>query len=162
MFDAEHNIGIVLITAYRKVQAELRQELAAWNITPPQFYLLTFLWRNDGQLQVELAKRSGIDRTTTCGIIDRLETSGYVTRRFVANDRRAHRIELTEKGRSLETDLCRAVDRAHERIVARITPKGYLQLQSLLDRLVVKNFILVMLLILNTIELNFELQISCL
>lgn len=136
MFDAEHNIVFVLSKAYRQVQAEFRKELAEWNVTPSQFILLAFLWRSDGQLQIELVQNTGIDRTTMCGVIDRLETAGYLTRRFVPGDRRAHRIILTDKGKRLEEDLCQAACRINERIVARITSEGYLQLHKLLNRLV--------------------------
>jgi DNA-binding MarR family transcriptional regulator len=135
MFDIEQSIIFSLVKAHQCVTAEFRAEYKEWGISPPQFFVLAFLWSNDGLSQVELSKKSKIDRTTIGGIIDQLEKAGFLRRQSFPLDRRAHRIVLTEKGRSLEEDLCKAACRVQDRIVARISPDGYTQLQNLLSKL---------------------------
>ncbi len=134
-FDVNRNIIFVLSKACQEANAELKQELEDWNITPAQFYVLASLWENDGLFQVELAHKTKIDRSTICGIIDRLEKEGLLIRQHVSKDRRAHQIALTPRGKNLEMELCETVSRLRERLVARITSKGYLQLEELLIKL---------------------------
>lgn len=71
-------------------------------LSPPQFFLLAFLWEKDGLSQVKLFLKSRIDRPTIGRIIDQMEKAGLHIRQSFPRDRRAYRIMLAEKGRSLE------------------------------------------------------------
>jgi len=136
MFDIEKSIGFVLAKAHRQVHAELSEELEQWGITPTQFFLMAFLWQKDGLSQIELSQKTRIDRTTISGVIDRLENANLLTRQPCPEDRRTCLIVLTDKGRNLEDDLCRAASHVNERISARITPEGKVRLQEMLSTLV--------------------------
>jgi DNA-binding MarR family transcriptional regulator len=70
-------------------------------ITPNQFRVLTHLWENDGLPQSELATCINRNRANVTRIIDILEKKGIVERKDEPNDRRVHRIFLTEKGKAL-------------------------------------------------------------
>ncbi len=135
MFDVEQSIIFNVVKAHQYVTAEFRAEYKEWGISPPQFFVMAFLWSKDGLSQVELSQKSKIDRTTIGGIIDQLEKAGLLIRQSFPRDRRAHRIVLTEKGKSLEEDLCKAACRVRDRITARITPYGDTKLQNLLYKL---------------------------
>jgi DNA-binding MarR family transcriptional regulator len=106
VYDIEQSIGFLLAKAYQKGFGMFRERLLAYNITPPQFSLLAFLWKQDGLTQAELSEKSQIDRTTMVGLVDRLEKEGLVKRDLCPGDRRAYNICLTERGRSLEDELC--------------------------------------------------------
>jgi len=118
--DINKNIIFVLSKACQQVHAELKQELETWNITPAQFYVLASLWENDGLFQAELAHKTKIDRSTICGIIDRLEKEGLLVRQHASGDRHPHRIALTPRGKNLEMELCETLSRLRERLVARL------------------------------------------
>jgi DNA-binding MarR family transcriptional regulator len=105
-YDIEQNIGFLLAKAYQRGFAMFRDRLTRYGITPPQFSLLAFLWKQDGLSQTELSEKSQIDRATMVGLLDRLEDERMVKRERHASDRRAWRICLTEKGRALEDTLC--------------------------------------------------------
>ena len=77
-------------------------------ITPDQFRLLSHLWENDGLQQSKLAICTNRNRANITRIIDILEREGIVERKDDPDDRRVHRIYLTEKGKSLrdETAKC--------------------------------------------------------
>jgi MarR family transcriptional regulator, lower aerobic nicotinate degradation pathway regulator len=135
MYDIENSIGFLLAKAYQKGFACFREPLLKYNITPPQFSVLAFLWKEDGLSQAELSEKSQIDRTTMVGLIDRLADEGLVERKPVENDRRAYSIQLTKKGRSLEGELCEIADDIIRQFTSPLTEKEKLELARLLDKI---------------------------
>ncbi|HLO25708.1 MAG TPA: MarR family transcriptional regulator [Geobacteraceae bacterium] len=135
MFDIEQSVGFALSKANQRVSAVFKEEFKDYCITPRQFILLAILWKTDGLSQIALSKKTDIDRTTIGGIIDRLEKAEFLERRPSPEDRRAHLVWLTDKGRCLEDDLCRAANRVRGRIAERILPGEYKQVKRLLDKL---------------------------
>ena len=101
MIDIEKSIGFLLAKAYQRACSLFKERFDPYDLTPQQFGLLGFLWRQDGQSQAELSQRSQIDRTTMGGLVDRLEKEGLVRRAPHPEDRRAYRILLTQKGKGL-------------------------------------------------------------
>ena len=89
----------------------MREEIDRYDLTPPQFALLAFLWQQDGLTQAELSEKGQIDRSTIGGLIDRLEKNGLLERRPHPKDRRAYQIHLTSYGRELETPLSECAGR---------------------------------------------------
>lgn len=121
MYEIEKSIGFLLAKAYQRAGALFKEELDHFGLTPRQFSLLAFLWQQDELSQVELSERSQIDRTTICGLIDRLEKQELVERRPNPHDRRSYLISLTPRGRELEEPLCAAADRTLARFTAGLS-----------------------------------------
>lgn len=118
MYDIEKSVGYLLAKAYQRGWALFKEELDAYDITPPQFGLLGFLWQQDGLTQVELSDKCQVDRTTIGGLIDRLEKLGMVERQPHPQDRRAYLIRLTAKGKKLEQPLTKKAQRATDRFTS--------------------------------------------
>jgi DNA-binding MarR family transcriptional regulator len=70
----------------------------------------------DGLRQQALADRLLVTKGNVCGVLDRLEERGLVTRRPDPEDRRANLVVLTPAGR----DLARRAVPAHEALIARL------------------------------------------
>lgn len=105
MFDIENSLGFLLAKSYQRGYGLFKAPLEEFHLTPKQFSLLAFLWKQDGLSQVELSEKCQIDRTTIGGLIDRLQTQGYVRREPDPDDLRAFKIRLTDKGRAHKTEL---------------------------------------------------------
>jgi DNA-binding MarR family transcriptional regulator len=135
MIDIEKSIGFLLAKAYQRACAIFKEEFDAFDLTPQQFGLLAFLWIEDGLSQSELSARSQIDRTTMGGIIDRLEKEGLVRRDPHPDDRRAFQVFLTERGKSLEEELCAVANRVIDKVVAPLTVKEHTTLIRLLEKI---------------------------
>ena len=135
MFDIEQSLGFAFYKVNQRVSALFKEEFRDYRITPGQFILLATLWKADGLSQTDLSKKTKIDRTTTGGIIDRLEKAGLLKRAPTSEDRRAHRVYLTDKGKGLEQNLCRAAYRVRDRIVERILPGEHIHLKQLVNKL---------------------------
>lgn len=133
MYDIEHSVGFLISKAYQHVWAILREEILEYDLTPPQFCLLAFLWQQDGLTQAELSEKGQIDRTTVGGMLDRLEKCSLVERRPHPLDRRAHKIHLTVLGRELEAPLTECAKRAREKITAGLNADEIRELTRMLE-----------------------------
>jgi DNA-binding MarR family transcriptional regulator len=135
MIDIEKSVGFLLAKAYQKACAHFKEEFDRYDMTPQQFGLLAFLWQEDGLSQAELTARSQIDRTTIGGIIDRLEKEKLIERRNHPDDRRAHQVFLTDKGKSLEDELSTLAQHVQNRVNAPLSPEEQATLVRLLEKL---------------------------
>jgi len=133
--DISKSVGFLLAKAYQRACVIFKEEFEGYDLTPQQFGLLGFLWQEDGVTQAELSAKSQIDRTTMGGLIDRLEKEGLVVRRSHPEDRRAYRICLTEKGRSLEGVLAPLAIRAQQHFIAKLDQQEVEILKSLLEKI---------------------------
>ncbi|MRR36635.1 MarR family transcriptional regulator [bacterium] len=135
MYDIESSIGFLLAKVYQRGFGLFKEQLEPYDLTPPQFSLLAFLWREDGLSQTSLSQKTQVDRTTIGGLIDRLEKLGLVERLPTPEDRRAYRICLTEKGRELEVELCAIAARVTEKFLAPLSVEEQTALRSTLKKL---------------------------
>ena len=71
----------------------------------------------------ELGKRAGLEPSTMTGLLDRMERDGLVKREPDPNDRRAHRIHLTQEGVDAEVPATKIVSNTLERIFSTLDEK---------------------------------------
>ena len=133
MYDIENSVGFLLSKAYQRGWAIMREEIEPFDLTPPQFGLLAFLWQQDGLTQAELSEKGQIDRTTIGGLVDRLEKLGLVERRQHPRDRRAYMIHLTERGREMEAPLTACAGRSLARFTQGLNEQEVAELRRMLE-----------------------------
>lgn len=133
MYDIEKSIGFLLSKAYQRAWSILREEIEQYDLTPPQFALLAFLWQQDGLTQVELSEKGQIDRSTIGGLIDRLERNGLLERRQHPQDRRAYRIFLTEQGKAMESTLSACAERSLKKLTCGLNEDELTELRRMLE-----------------------------
>jgi DNA-binding MarR family transcriptional regulator len=91
-------------------------------LTAAQFNVLNLLaGRSDGQgySQRELADTLVVDRSNVTGLLDRMETAGWVRRADDPNDRRVYRVQLTAAGKK----LWQKVAPGYADVVAQVTAR---------------------------------------
>lgn len=133
MYDIEHSIGFLLSKGYQRAWAIMREEIESYDLTPPQFALLSFLWQQDGLTQVELSEKGQIDRSTFGGLIDRLERNGLLERRQHPQDRRSYKIYLTEQGKNMESTLTACAERTLARFTSGLNSDECKELKRMLE-----------------------------
>lgn len=89
----------------RSLRRAFDQRAAGVGVTRPQWRVLARLKREPRLRQVELAERLDMEPITLCRIVDRLEEGGLVERKADPDDRRAWRLELTDKAAPLVRQL---------------------------------------------------------
>jgi DNA-binding MarR family transcriptional regulator len=99
------------------------QHMRPIGITRSQWWVLANLSRQKGEgtSSTELAKILDVGKVTVGGIIDRLETAGYVYRRVDKTDRRAKRIFITHAGFKVIERMREVLEPLNEGICAGLT-----------------------------------------
>lgn len=91
------------------------------NLTMSQLKILFALRINGGSGVQDLAHLMGVSPATMTGIVDRLVTAGYVTRREDPHDRRVRRVELSADGNELLDTIVTAGEEHQQRLLTRLS-----------------------------------------
>jgi DNA-binding MarR family transcriptional regulator len=95
-------------------------------ITRSQWWVLAFLSRRDGMTQTALAADLDLTKVAIGGLVDRMESAGFIERRNDATDGRARRVFLTKSGVRLVNTIRETVDEVEKEILAGV-PDAELQ-----------------------------------
>ena len=94
--------GGLLISQVKQVQDRVFDALLKAHgmeeLSGAQGRILFVLWQEDNIAIVELSRRTLLAKTTLTSMLDHMEASDFLTRRYDSKDRRQIRICLTEKG----------------------------------------------------------------
>jgi DNA-binding MarR family transcriptional regulator len=124
--DADDTIGLDALAghagyAVRRFQLWIFQDfiktLAAVDIKPTQYSVMTVIGANPGLTQMSVAKRLGIERARLVHLLDSLERRKLLKRAPSATDRRSHALHLTAHGKDSLRKF-RRLAAEHERHVA--------------------------------------------
>jgi DNA-binding MarR family transcriptional regulator len=115
------------------------EDTAEFGITPVQFAALRGLAAHPGVDQRTLAAQVGLDASTLGGVVDRLESRGWLVRLPSDADRRVKLLHVTPAGEQLMRDMSAAVDAAQRRILAPLSMPKQAQFMAMLAELVEKN-----------------------
>jgi len=98
--------------------ALFQKKCAAFEITPLQYSLLSALAKRGTADQTTLAADVALDRTTTTGVLKRLQLRNFVERSIHHRDRRAQSCRLTKAGAALLRRMEKSARAAHLETVA--------------------------------------------
>ncbi len=92
---ADRNIGFLLHDVARLMRTDYDRKMRHLGLTRSQWWVLTYLYFNEGITQTELSGLLDIERATLGRLLDRLGEKGWIERRSDPNDRRVKRVYLT-------------------------------------------------------------------
>jgi DNA-binding MarR family transcriptional regulator len=133
--ELEVRTWVQLVRTMTRMERRLEQALEVHGLSIPQFDILATLGFEEGITQQELAERLLVTKGNVCGMIDRMEASGWVERRPDREDRRAKRLFLTRDGRALLAQALPRQQALARRILGALTPAELQALYQLLDRI---------------------------
>ena len=122
--------GKVSMAINRMMYRNLRKE--GLDITPEQWTVLAFLWREDGVTQQTLCNSTFKDKPSMTRLIDNLAKQDLVYRNASTTDRRSNYIFLTDLGKSIKEKANKAVFLTMEAALAGIDEDGLKQVRFLL------------------------------
>jgi DNA-binding MarR family transcriptional regulator len=128
--------GFLLRHGHQIAVAVFTEECAEFDITPGQYGALMIIRVHAGIDQRTLARRIGLDASTTGGIVNRLAERGLIDRRVAASDRRSRMLTLTDAGEQLLEAARPAVKAAQRRLLAPLSAGERDQFVGLLSRLI--------------------------
>lgn len=113
--------GHLLRRAHQIAQGLFTEHLGA-DVTPVQYSILRMVHEVPGIDQVGLARRIGLDTSTTALTAARLESKGLIVRSIVQNNRRQLQLTLTDEGEGLLASLVPGVHEMREKMLAALAP----------------------------------------
>lgn len=107
---AELRLWLRLLTCANLIEGKIRKRLREeFDTTLPRFDLMAQLERSpDGILLGELSRRMMVSNGNVTGLVDRLVQEDLIERQVSETDRRAVRVRLTAKGRSVFATMAEA------------------------------------------------------
>ena len=119
----------------KKITRYYRDKISAFGFTHGQFFMLVAIFEEESLLPSQLAEKTALDRSTTTGLLDRLERDGWIERQPDSNDRRALRIHLSPKAEKNRNSILSIFDEINSQFVNRYSKEEWRQFQSLLQKL---------------------------
>ncbi len=90
----ERNLGFLLGDVARLTRTAFDKRVQPLGLTRSQWWVLTYVFRDQGLTQSELAGHLELGKVAMGKLIDRLEAKGWLERRYDPQDRRIRRIYL--------------------------------------------------------------------
>lgn len=119
----------------RQITKAYRKEIESYKLTHGQFFMIVAIMEEEGLLPSELADKTSQDRSTTTGLLDRLENDGWIERRADDKDRRSLRIYLTPYGSRHRKSVLKIFEETNHNFINRFTQDEWFQMQNFLNRL---------------------------
>lgn len=98
----EHQLCFALYAATNAITRIYRGKLKEVGMTYPQYLVMLVLWEEDGVPIKAIADRLQLDAATITPLVQRLEESGFVTKKRNAADDRVVNVFLTEPAREIQ------------------------------------------------------------
>ena len=114
--------GFLLRRAHQISVSLFLNEVGELNMTTTQYGVLVILRQCEGLDQIGLAKKVGLDRTTTALVVRKLEQKSLAVRVPDPHDRRRKIIVLTARGERMLVRLREPASRAGEKALAAFSP----------------------------------------
>lgn len=122
-------------TATRAVAEATEIAFARHRVHAGQQFILRCLWDQEGLAPGEIADRLGLSTPTVTKATARMEAAGLLVRRPHPTDRRLVRIQLTKRGRSLQSEIDKEIERITERALRSLSDRQRDQLIRLLSEI---------------------------
>lgn len=119
--DASLRFGFLIHDVSRMRRIVVDRALKPLGITRSQWWVLAFLSRRDGMKMTALAADLDLTKVAVGGLIERMETGGFVERRSDSRDARAKRVYLTSEGISLVNRIREHVEKVETDILSSVS-----------------------------------------
>ena len=125
--------GFLLHDVTRLYKRRFEQHSAQLSLTMSQCKTLSLLARNEGISQRQLAELADIDAMSIVRILDRMEADGWVERRADPQDRRARRLVVTDKARTILDQIQEMAAATRAEVLQGLNTAQRTELVSLLE-----------------------------
>lgn len=122
--------GKVSMAINRMMYRNFKRE--GMDITPEQWTVLAFLWKQDGVTQQTLCNSTFKDKPSMTRLIDNLAKQNLVYRNASKEDRRSNYVHLTDLGKAIKEKANKAVYDTMDAALEGIDESGLRQIRALL------------------------------
>lgn len=133
--DHHRQLGFLLKDVSRRYTRRFEERAQRLSLTLPQCKALIYLEGSEGISQKRLAELTELDPMTLVRILDRMESDGWVQRRFDPADRRAHALWLTAKAKPVVEHVWQLIGETRAEMLQGLSGEERTLLVTLLERL---------------------------
>ncbi len=126
------HFGRYVSRIYWRSQAWLSREMRAFGLSARGYPVLLSLCHCDGRTQEELAANIGVDKAAITRAVDELVEADLAVRTEHESDRRAWRVRLTAKARTIEPEVERLLEDWEGRLLAGLADSDRARAKGLL------------------------------
>lgn len=101
----EQALPYFLRGAFREFETAMSRYLVDFNLPLSQFYILRLEWSEDGNTQIDIAKRAFMTESVASQVLKKMEARDLVRRKADPNDRRSRLVHLTSTGKDLRSRI---------------------------------------------------------
>ncbi len=131
----EKPLMLVIRDTYRLWASYMKGVAARAGVPDSYRMVLTFLLRNPGVSQKELAAHCGITTASVSQTVKEMGLTGYLKKEVDDKDLRYVRLYLTEKGEACARQIRETIHRADARVAAQLTREKEERMRELLNEL---------------------------
>jgi DNA-binding MarR family transcriptional regulator len=128
----EEPLGFLMYRVMTSLRPAVAAELKPLGLGLPEFVCMRILSEQPGLSSAELARGTNVSAQAANQVLRALEDRGALSRPAVTPAGRAMPAQLTRRGKALLKRADAAVQRAEQRILARLTAEQQSQLKQLL------------------------------
>ena len=128
-------IGYYLRRSFMSLHRKLKTAVASHGITPDQYVVLWVLDACGEMTQKEIHERVYSDGNTIAAMLRRMERKGWIRRERHSKDRRARRVRITPKGKSMRWRIYALTGRVHRQALRKFSPAERKMLFDFLNRM---------------------------
>lgn len=133
--DSEIPIGLMVSMIHRTHMIFINEKIKHMDLTAGQIPFLMVLSREEGITQDELAAHFHIDKGVVARALRKMEDKNYLLREIDPENRRRHRIYLTEKGKSTVPKITNIDKEWEDSICSKISEEEYNQIFSIFKKM---------------------------
>jgi DNA-binding MarR family transcriptional regulator len=126
--------GSLLLLARLAKQVMRRSDPAALGLDLRLLLALSYLGDHDGAPQQELVDALGMDAKNVVLLLNELEDAGHLVRRRDPDDRRRHRVHITDAGRRALAHAAAVQAEVEDQVLGALDAEERATLFALLDR----------------------------
>jgi DNA-binding MarR family transcriptional regulator len=119
--NANLRFGFLIHDVSRLRRVVVDRALKPLGVTRSQWWVLAFLSRRDGMTQTALAADLDLTKVAVGGLLDRMESGGFVERRVDQRDGRIRRVFLTPAGARFVGKIRGEVEKIEEEILVDVS-----------------------------------------
>lgn len=128
-----HRIAMLASLAKRQIFKIIAENNL--DITPEQWVVMHFLWKENGLSIGEIARKSKKDFANVTRIVERLAKMGYVTKRKSKKDGRSFNVFILPKADEIRNDIEKCWKQASETALNGITDSEQQYLIDIFDKI---------------------------
>lgn len=128
-------LGAFISITYRSHFVKINNQMKELGLSAGQFFVLIVLSHEQGVTQDTLAWKLLIDKGSIARAVNVLEDKGFIKRVMDESNRRAVRVNLTEKGKQLIPEIYRIDREMEEASLSGLTEEEKIQARVLLQRI---------------------------